>query len=230
MERETEKWCYENYLRIKDNFHKQKDARDRKIIDTINRNQEIEDMYNRTKEMIKDSASKLKNRLFKSRKLKLGILIGTTSLVFGSALYIKSNEEELDVKKAINNLEIEVGTHGGAKDINEDEYLYNLNQHLDSGKCKIKDENLLIEDRISRYCIENNIPNYIEVAAIEKFHYYMSNDYQSANSIDLINIYNTCINNPESKHVKLKNGDIITIDGDNVTYTYNQGESDRLSK
>ena len=177
---------------------------------------------------VKDSISKFKKRVFKNKKVMgKAVLIGVTALTFASGLYVKNNEDELNLKRSIRTLEMEVGTHGGAKDIVSDEYIYNLNSHVQSNKCNIQN-GINIENRIKNYCLENNIPKYIEVAAIEKFHYYMSNDYISANNIDLMNIYNSY--NEESKYIKLTNGDIIVVDGDNATYIYADNNQNDLTK
>lgn len=206
----------------------EQERKDKGIIERLNKEINREEKIVKIKNNIKVSIVNLKQRIFKPNTIKIGMLIGTTSLVFGSALYIKTNEDTLDMKKNINNLEREVGVHGGVKDINDDEYIYNLTQHVESGKCQIKGEDISIEDRIINYCKENNIPKYIEVSAIEKFHYYMSNDYESGNQIDLISIYHKYCNDPDSSYIKLNNGDIITIDGDNATYTYSQNNSNGL--
>lgn len=176
------------------------------------------------KEKIEEILKKIKYRIFKSKVILPTLIVGTGSLITSCV----KNEYKL-AGSAINKLSIEVGIHGGLKDINENEYIYNLNDHIENGDCVIPNNGTDVEDRISEYCNENDLPECVKVASIEKFHYYMNNDYINGDKINLSSIYNKYNKNPE-ENIKLSNGDEIIIDDGVVTYVYSDEKSNGISR
>lgn len=181
------------------------------------------------KEIIQREKLKKIVKNFKIKVFKPKIIVAT--LIMGTGIFNTSckNNENKAVINSIKKLNVEVGTHGGLKNINEDEYIYNLTEHIENGSCVMSNNGTDVEERISEYCVNNNIPKCIEVAAIEKFHYYMSNDYISGDKINLLGIYDKYIKNP-NENIKLSNGDEIEINNAVVTYVYNNEKSNGLSK
>ena len=176
------------------------------------------------KEKIEEILKKIKNRIFKPKVILPTLIVGTGSLITSCV----KNEYKL-AGSAINKLSIEVGIHGGLKDINENEYIYNLNDHIENGECVIPNNGTDVEDRISEYCNVNDLPECVKVASIEKFHYYMNNDYINGDKINLSSIYNKYNKNPE-ENIKLSNGDEIIIDDGVVTYVYSDEKSNGISR
>lgn len=176
------------------------------------------------REKFKKSLRVLKKRVFNPKNIATGLLIGTT--IFTTSCKANESSNAID---AIRDLKFEVEVHGGVKDINSDKFIHNLSEHVESGTCNIQNNGTDIEDRISEYCNVKDLPECVKVAAIEKFHYYMSNDYVNGDKINLSSIYNKYNKNPE-ENIKLSNGDEITIDDGVVTYVYNDEKSNGLSR
>ena len=168
--------------------------------------------------------TKIKKRIFNSKNIIAGLLIGTTMFTTSC----KTNESSTDID-AIKDLKFEVEVHGGVKDVNSDKFIYNLSEHIESGNCNIPNNGTNIEDRISEYCNKNNLPECVKVAAIEKFHYYMSNDYISGDKINLSSIYNK-YNKNSKENIRLSNGDEIINDNGIIRYVYRDEKSNGLSK
>lgn len=168
--------------------------------------------------------SKIKKRIFNSKNIIAGLLIGTTMFTTSC----KTNESDTTMH-AIRNLKFEIEAHGGVKDVNSDKFIHNLSEHIESGTCNIPNNGTNIEDRISEYCNKNNLPECVKVAAIEKFHYYMSNDYISGDKINLSSIYNKYNKNPE-ENIRLSNGDEIINDNGIIRYVYRDEKLNGLSK
>lgn len=168
--------------------------------------------------------SKIKKRIFNSKNIIAGLLIGTTMFTTSC----KTNESSTDID-VIKDLKFEVEVHGGVKDVNSDKFIHNLSEHIESGTCNIPNNGTNIEDRISEYCNKNNLPECVKVAAIEKFHYYMSNDYISGDKINLSSIYNKYNKNPE-ENIRLSNGDEIINDNGIIRYVYRDEKLNGLSK
>ena len=106
--------------------------------------------------------TKIKKRIFNSKNIIAGLLIGTTMFTTSC----KTNESSTDID-VIKDLKFEVEVHGGVKDVNSDKFIYNLSEHIESGTCNIPNNGTNIEDRISEYCNKNNLPECVKVAAIE---------------------------------------------------------------
>lgn len=127
---------------------------------------------------------KLIKRSFKIKLVPaLGTILISAALISGSL--IASNKYKQIRSTMLLKAEIEM--HGGKKDINTDKYIWDLNKHIESGKCAIpKEQDLTIEDRIEKYCKNNGLSDEITDAAITKFNLYYSNHMEEAEKIDLV--------------------------------------------
>ncbi len=142
---------------------------------------DIEKLKNQRKALV-EQKNKTKKRKFVKRVFKV-VIIGSATLALASSL-IHINE----TKRKIDILQNETYIHGGLKDENSDKYIYNLNDHIEEGKCALGTEGS-IEERITKYCIENDLPEAVKDAALEKYRLCYDKEYDEAEDIDLMEIY-----------------------------------------
>lgn len=160
----------------------------------------LEDMHYQDGQQRKFHANEVKtdinkrnlvNRQFKSvfcDGLKIVALVTAAIISFTAGMNsaIANNDENIQAKSAMV-LETEIEIHGGKKDMSTDKYIWNFDDHIESGKCAIpKEENLTIEGRIEKYCKDNSLSDEIADAAIAKFNLYYSNNIREADKIDLV--------------------------------------------
>lgn len=106
---------------------------------------------------------------------------GLTSLV-GSSIYNHMTSEYSKKVRAVKNLEVETKAHGGYQV--DGEYVIDSDKHKET-YCVLGVESS-VQDRIEKYCEENNLSDSILDMAIAKYDCYYNNEFEQGDKIDLV--------------------------------------------
>lgn len=134
---------------------------------------------------LKNEKKSLKYRKFK-KKIIRGLII--TSAV-SSMMTLLIKQPWLSKKeKLIKELAIEADIHGGFKNVDSDKYIYDLDEHLETGKCLIEGEGTP-KERIEKICNEYKISDSVTDAIISRYELNIDNEYKQAQKINPLKIY-----------------------------------------
>lgn len=152
--------------------------------------------YQMDDEKPKVVAKKIRKRSFVP--VVVGIAIAA-ALVVPTINKVKANKELTPEEKFVYEMSYEAEIHGGRKNTTDDEYMYDLEKHIESGDCLIQGDGFA-RDRIIDTCVEHELSEEVTEAIVNKFDSYYDNKHKEAEKIDPLKIYQE-----EQKELKEQN-------------------------
>ncbi len=124
----------------------------------------------------------------------IGIAVAPT--IIETIKYRNLNEQE----KFVYNMAIEAEIHGGKKNAIDDEFVYSLKAHEESGKCLIQDGEGAALDRIIDTCVEHGLSDEVIKDIVEKYKLNDEFKFEDAEKIDPVKTFKE-----EQKELKEQN-------------------------
>lgn len=147
-------------------------------------------------EETKMNVRKLKKRSFLPAVVGFAIV---ATLVASTISRAKADLELTKEERFVKEMAIEAEIHGGKKNTIDDEYIYDLEKHIESGDCLIQGDGFA-RDRIIDTCVEHELSEEVTEAIVDKFNLNYTNKYKEAEKIDPLKIYQE-----EQKELKEQN-------------------------